>query len=297
MRSKSFRLHPHLRQTYSQQFLFGELLPAARSDADDAFAKFHLESSRTLCPRLDADKIAVNILSLNAQSIPDGEIKSATHNCGKTVVSSYARSVQYDHFTPQTFANVGNALWHTDVQSMDAWLEDEIYREHCTPCDLFRVIGVSYLVPFHKTSFIAFDYMTAFGHHFDDALTKEEVEYISLPYFLAWLYWHGRADEATFIEWLKRLVGMTPTRLAILRELVNAPIFTAAGAAQRFGVSVQAINGHISEAYAQIARLFHDDVSEKLKYAKRQRDLFLAYDFLRWTGRVDFGARDRLGAD
>ena len=231
---------------YSENFLLDDLYRAAiRKDADD-FVRFQVDQINQNIPKFQSDFLTVNILHLNKKFMLDGDITSAVAHNSQNTIKSYQRSLIHDEFTPISFLNTGSAMFNTAFQSMDEWIDQPIYKLHCTPYDHHWVLGVSYRFPHYKTTFIAFQYLRAKGSGFSEELSEEFVEYISYPFYLSWLHIYGAICADTLHEWLSLCAGMTEPRFLLVRAIAGQGIGKTGTLAKNFGVSRSGIDKHIA---------------------------------------------------
>jgi hypothetical protein len=213
------------------------------------FAKFQVDSIAQLGRDFVSDFLTVNILHLNDKFLLDGDITSAVAYTDEKTIESYQRALIHDTFTPLTFLNSGSALFLEATNSMDYWCDQTIFKEHCTPYEQYWILGVSYQYPHHKTTFIAFDYIRAKGEPFSSDLTEEYVEYVSYPFYLAWLHIHGAICGETLRGWLALCAGMTQARFTVLRAMAGQGITKAAELGGLLNLAQGTIHRHTENAY------------------------------------------------
>lgn len=208
---------------YSQSFLLNDLFKAASlmKRKHNDFAEFQLKSINQLALNFKPEFLTINILQLNKKMMLDGDIVSSVANHPSSVISSYQRHILGDHFTPNTILNPGVALYIDAIKPMDYWVETPIYKNHCTPYSQYWVIGLSYRHPQSQSAFIAFDYMRPEGQPFSYKLTEEYIEYISFPFYLAWLYLHDAICENTLKEQLTLCAETPEIGFHVLRSIVG----------------------------------------------------------------------------
>jgi hypothetical protein len=265
---------------YTQEFLSKHLFHAATTMSRHEFARFQVDKIGEIEPKLRSDFLTVNILHLNNKNLPDGEIVSAVAYNSLNVIDSYQRALEHDDFTPITMVNPGTALFTTAIREMDDWLERPIFTQHCTPYDHHWVIGVSYEFPHKKPTYIAFDYIRAIGADYDLGLSEEDVEYLSYPFYLGWLYIYGAIGAEEFRAWLSLCAGMTRARFLVLRALAGEGVFKASKIAEALNLKPKSITRHIEMAHDNLLALGVVDESDG--NASRQPDLAYHYHFFRF---------------
>lgn len=93
----------------------------------------------------------------------------------------------------------------------------------------------------------------------------------------------GFIDNQTLSEWYGLLVGVTPARLRLLREIVNAGRYQTTVIARKMELSDRVVRNYISEALNSISHLLPEP---ELPNANNSQcvDLVRYYWFLRYLG-------------
>ena len=268
---------------YSSHFLLDDLYRAATKMNRDEYVCFHADMLKKHSEKLRFDALTVNILHVDRNGFPDGGITSAVAHVAKSVIGSYEKHLALDAFTPLTFSQTGTALFIETVKPIDYWLDSPVYKHHCSPYDFHWVIGVSYKYPHQKTAFVAFDYMKAKGAAHSLALTEFDIEYLSYPFYLGWLYQYGAICNETLYHWLNLLADTPPARFRVLRGLAEPGVFHAGMFARNIGSSKKSVYRHLEHAFEEL-RVKDNEISEFDYNANRLLALSKAYRFF------EFGA-------
>ncbi|MEP4292187.1 MAG: hypothetical protein ABJ358_09745 [Rhizobiaceae bacterium] len=216
------------------------------------FAKFHADSLNQMSPRLNFDALTINLARHNQKGLPDGEIVSAVANTPRSVIANYGRHIHLDEFTPLTFLQPGSAVFVDAVTSMENWASSAIYKIVCSPYDFHWVLGVSYVYPFHTKSVVAIDYMCCKENAFANDLEEFEVEYLTFPYFLGWLFQFGAIDAQTLRLWLSHIANMPPARFRVVRGLAERKAFNARSFSKAIGCSQKTVYRHLEIAFEEL---------------------------------------------
>lgn len=272
-----------LKLLYSKDFLLKELWPCAtRSDPKD-FAVFHAKTVKAVFPDLEFDFLAINRIHLNAKGVLD---IGSVYDCPQKIIASCERTLHHDLFLPVVPNHCGAAPNSGEVESTEQCDETPFFKSHCHIFDTQHAIGMAYQFPHHKLSFLTFYYMCSPNTQCATDVNKKWVEYVSLPFCLAWMHLHDRICAQTLKDYLSRLIGKTPERLQVLREIASSPAFNAKNAANQLGVSVHTIYKHVSEAHQEL--LCHDSLDKRLFTDGNSNRIHLLahqYRFLSWAGR------------
>ena len=237
---------------YKKPFLVEELFRAIIKLDRTGYAKYHAATLNEFSKSLTFDALTVNILHLNQKGLPDGKIVSSVANVSKSVIPNYQRHLALDEFTPQTFFEPGSALFIEATNPIDYWVDTPIYRQHCTPYDFHWVIGVSYCFPHQKRTFVVFDYMRAQEQNYGPELTEFEVEYLSFPFYLGWLYQYGAICPDTLFDWLTLIADMPPARFRVLRAFFDACNFSASQFSGQTNITKKTVYRHVEQAFDEL---------------------------------------------
>jgi hypothetical protein len=243
------------REYYSRNFLFQELLPAAKYCENSEFAKFHADS---LNHHIDGFNLAGLTASVQRYR-PDGEFEDfellTSYNVCKSAEKLYRKTSKFDIIRVLAFSNIGSAIINSDVKPLSEWLDTEIYHYFKNPLGIHHSATLSYAIPYKKYHRLRIVCSSNRSRIFDPAVTGDEVEFYSLPLFLGWMLRLGIIDEPTLETWLLLLTGMTPMRLAMLRTIVNIGRYQIAAIAGRLNITEGVVRNYITEAYCSISHL------------------------------------------
>lgn len=271
------------RLAYSEQFLIGELLEEASHASDAAFTAFQIETLRGLNRSFNPDAMSMVLCTLDANQMIASVLHTASHGMVENELDAYRRVQHLDVTRPAIFRNIGTGVFNTDFRPLDAWEKTQIFQDYYRPLDLLHSVSLAYGVAYQGRSRLQLTYFKRLGRSYDESLTKDEVEFLSIPFFLAWSFRAGLIDHACLRGWLRLLCGRTPTQLFLLRGLVMMPRYSIDVLSKRYGISARMVNHHFAEVYDGI--LPELETSYDIPgNASKMVDIAQAFQFLRLTG-------------
>ncbi|MBV0911130.1 hypothetical protein [Anianabacter salinae] len=276
------------RLAYSEQFLMGELLEEASHASDPDFSAFQVDTLRGLNRTFDADAMSVVHCTLDANQMIASIARMAFHSMAENELDAYRRVQHLDVTRPAIFRNVGTAVFNTDFRPLDAWQKTDIFRDYYLPLGMLHTASLAYAVQNLARARLQITYFKKIGRQFDASLHKDEVEFLSIPFFIAWSFRCGLIDHVTCKRWLRLLIGRTPTQLFLLRAMASMPRYSIDVLADRFGLGARMVNHHFAEVYDSILPELEAPY-EVPGNASRMVDLAQAFGFLRLAG--DYRAR------
>lgn len=271
------------RLAYSEQFLILELLEEASHATDPEFCAFQVETLRGLNRDFDPDAMSVVQCTLDANQMIASVSRTAFHKMAENELDAYRRVQHLDVTRPAIFRNIGTGVFNTDFRTLDAWRQTDIFRDYYQPLDMLHTVSLAYGVAHQGRARVQMTYFKRLGSQFAATLTKDEVEFLSIPFFLAWSFRGGLIDHPTLRRWLRLLIGRTPAQLFLLRAMVAMPRYSIDLLADRFGMGTRMVNHHFSEVYDSILPEL-DTGYEVPGNASKMVDIAQAYAFLRQTG-------------
>lgn len=277
------RRSAEVKSTFSARFLFRELLEAAYKTDDLAFAKFQQESLRNLLPGFDPKALSVCVQEISGNGTFLAAECYRSVNIDPHAVSLYREVQCDDDVFPYSWSNPGTAIFNTDFKSLAEWDDTRFYQEFKSPLGLYHAVLLTYRLPFASQKFMKFVYDSGAGQRFCEKVTKDEIEYVTMPFMYAWLYKFGYIDQEAFVRILKFLTGLTPLQLSLLRELVNVPVYQNASVSQKFRISGRVVNNYFANIYGQISHLLPDRPSSNARAAP-MIDLVRHFSFLNLAG-------------
>lgn len=285
------------REVYSRRFLLEELPRTSDRLYNDAFARYQCERVGDLNPSFKASVLSVSQVHCER----DGEFVDANLfggcNVPKDAIKLYRRVHHLDVMAETTWQSTGSAIFNTDFQSVDDWLADEFYTEFKAPLGLHHTVILNLHSPFNQRARIRFSYQTEFPKTFGDDLTKDEVEFYTLPFYIVWLCRIGQIDRDTMLVWLGTLEGMTPLRLVLLRELTSFRQYRNAATAAKLGISPRVVNNQFHEIYNAVSSVLPPSGVDD-GYQSKLVDLANTFSFLRFAGEFQTAdaVADRINA-
>jgi hypothetical protein len=195
----------------------------------------------------------------------------------------YRRVQHLDVIRPTIMRNIGTGIFNTDFYTLDAWREQPMYQEYYEPLGLLHTVSIAYEIPFKTDLRLQFTYFKEIGAAFAPTLTKDEVEYMSIPFYYIWAHRWGIIDEKTCQKWLNLMTSLNPTQLFLLRDLIARPRYSLPVTAEKFGINPRMVNHYYNQIYSGILGQL------KTKYriegnASKMVDLAQAFHFLQFVG-------------
>lgn len=277
------RRSSEVRSTFSPGFLIRDLQEATFKCSDQEFARFHQESLRHLLPGFDPHVFSVCIQKISKS----GKLRTIDAYQGVNIDAHAHLLYRKIHHTDGVFQaswlNPGTAVFNTDFKSLEEWHETRLYQEFKSPLGLYHAVLLTYQLPFSTEKFIKFVYDSGAGRTFCEKLTKDEIEYVTMPFTFAWLHKFGYIDDTTFRRILSLLENITPMQLFLLRELVNIPVYQNKTVAAKFKISGRVVNNYFANIYGQISHLLPDRTSLDARAAPLV-DLVRHFAFLNVAG-------------
>ncbi len=119
----------------------------------------------------------------------------------------------------------------------------------------------------------------------DQLCLEDALQYLSVPFYFAWLMRWGHIDVATLEDWYRLLVGVTPARLNLLREIVCVGRYQTGVIANRLALSDRVVRNYIAEALHAVSHLL-PDLEMASANSSQCIDLVRYYWFLRYVGTI-----------
>lgn len=275
------RLTKTLRDLYASDFLLTTLPRAAQSGDTDALARLHCDSFKALYNQRAQPSLLITILDKPSTNHHGRPIAVAGNNTDPSVWSLYTEHASLDHTSVHN-ALRGVVVSTLDFGSLDDFRDTPIYQKFSAPAGRLHSFAVTYALPNRTDRAIRLNYDSGPGTGFPQTLGRDDVEFFTLPFALAWLHAFDVIDAQTLRAWLTPLIGMTPNRLAVLRELVCGTRYSHTRAAERLGVKPRTLHNH----YAAIHRAVFFDTANKDGNASQMTDLMRVFHFLTFMGKA-----------
>jgi hypothetical protein len=279
---------PGTRFAYSRGFFLDELLVAADSDRDRDFVKFQLDCLSRFRRGFEVDACSVVLCGLDSNNLIANTNAAIGWNLPEGEVDAYRRCQRLEEPRAAVLRNAGTAVFHSDFRSLEEWRETPIFPQYYQPLNVLHSASVAFLVPFQSDQRVQFTYFKTLDRQFDPSLSKEEVVFLSAPFYFAWAYRWGLIDLATFREWLLLLVGCKPLQLFLLRALIAMPRYSLGRVSEMFGMQSRNVNHHFAEVYETVLPLLAGE-GGFAGNASKMVDLAQAFHFLRYLGAYRFG--------
>lgn len=270
------------RAIYARPFLMGHLLQAAETPDDNDFARFQREMAQEFHADFTPDTLSVAIMKYGEEGVFERVEFCCADNQPEGTLSLYREHQHRDVMTGANLLVPGAALFNTVFKTWDEWMNDEFYTLFKAPLGLHHTVVVHFRYPLKKRFSIRFGYQTIGKRNFGPGLTKDDVEFFSIPFMVAWLYRLNTIDRETMIGWLELLEGMTPLRLAVLRDLTNTTRYRTQSLADKLGLTARALSDQLAEIYGNVSHLLGSLSGET--HPAQLVDLSNAFGFLQFAG-------------
>jgi len=261
------------------QFLVAE----SQKRTDSEFAAFQSKWMKKNVPELNADAFSVIFCQMDGNQLIAGARNSVFLNMRTNELDVYRRVQHMDVIRPTIMRNIGTGIFNTDFHSLEAWREQPMYQDYYEPLGLLHTVSIAYEIPFQTDLRLQFTYFKTIGESFDKKLTKDEVEYLSIPFYYLWAHRWGLIDTVTLEKWMGLLAGLNPTQLFLLRDLIARPRYSLPVTAEKFGINPRMVNHFYNQVYNGL--LGQLDTNYKIEgNASKMVDLAQAYHFLQYIG-------------
>lgn len=157
------------------------------------------------------------------------------------------------------------------------------------PRGIGNIAYVNYPIMFKSRLRIAIAYAFSDEVNGADLASRFEFDVLTIPFAIVWLYKFDVIDFETMAHWLSMLSGLTPAKLFLVREIVNAPRYQASIVRERTGLSKRNIENHLY----QLSEILEAKVPRepgRTGYGSILTDVANSYRFLSFTGRPVFGS-------
>lgn len=268
---------------YSIDNLTQTLLKASSDRTESEFAAFQSKWMKKHVSEFDADAFSVIFCQMDGNQMIAGARNAIFLNMRANELDVYRRVQHLDVIRPTIMRNIGTGIFNTDFHTLDAWRDKPMYQEYYEPLGLLHTVSIAYDIPFQTDLRLQFTYFKTIGDAFSNVLTKDEVEYLSIPFYYIWAHRWGIIDLATLQNWLQLLSGLNPTQLFLLRDLISRPRYSLPVTAEKFGINSRMVNHYYNQIYN--ALLPQLNTTYKIEgNASKMVDLAQAYSFLRLIG-------------
>lgn len=268
---------------YAETKLGSTLLAASRERTDSEFASFQTTWMRRHIPDFDADAFSVIYCQMDSNQMIAGARNEVFLNMRGNELDVY-RSVQHlDIIRPTIMRNIGTGIFNTDFHTLDAWRDQPMYQNYYEQLGLLHTVSIAYEIPFQTDLRLQFTYFKSIETSFPQTLTKDEVEYLSIPFYFIWAQRWGVIDEVSCKKCLQLMIGLNPTQLFLLRDLIARPRYSLPLTAEKFGINPRMVNHYYNQVYDAILKQL--DVKYKIEgNASKMVDLAKTFNFLHFIG-------------
>ena len=275
------RLTRSLRDIYSKGFLLDTLLRVVQSGDSEALARFQCQMLSEIMEHALMPSLIVTILDRPALNDPGTPLATVCANMDPSIWQLYREQVHLDHTRAHNRLR-GVVVSTLDFGDIDGFRQTEIYNKFCAQAGRLHCCSVSYGLPNRADRVLRLNYDSGPAQCFPETLSRDQIEFFSLPFALAWLSVFDQIDSITLRTWLSRLIGMTPNRLAVIRELVCGTQYSHVRAAERLGIKPRTLHNH----YAAIHKSVFFDAAPTQGNASQMTDLMRVFCFLAFMGKT-----------
>jgi hypothetical protein len=268
---------------YSAAKLGGALLTASRERTDSEFAVFQIAWMQKHIPEFCADAFSVIFCQMDSNQMIAGARNSVFMNMRASELDVYRRVQHLDVIRPTIMRNIGTGIFNTDFYTLDAWREQPMYQSYYEPLGLLHTVSIAYEIPFKTDLRLQFTYFKSIESEFASTLTKDEVEYLSIPFYYIWALRWGIIDEITCARWLNLMTALNPTQLFLLRDLITRPRYSLPVTAEKFGINPRMVNHFYNQIYSGILSQLETNYNIDGN-ASKMVDLAQAFSFLHFIG-------------
>lgn len=230
-------------------------MPAVKRCDDAQYTKFQVECLRGHIGGFNLSGMLVLIEEFCPRGTHLGFRLHESYNLPDNALSLLGNISNIDICAKHVASNTGQVVLSSSFMPLQKWFDTEIHYYFKIPLEIHHSASVVYRVPFKRQQQFRFVCFSNMSEAFDSAVTSDEIEYFMLPLFLGWLCRKNYIDQETLNDWLEMLVGMTPMRLALLREMVNIGRYQNKAIAKRLDISDRVVRNYIAEAYSLISHL------------------------------------------
>lgn len=268
---------------YAASKLQESLLKASNERMDNEFAIFQVNWMKKHIPEFNADAFSVIHCQMDGNQMIAGAHNALFMNIRASELDVYRRVQHLDVIRPTIMRNIGTGIFNTDFYTLESWREQPMYQEYYEPLGLLNTVSIAYEIPFKSDLRLQFTYFKEIGKAFAPTLTKDEVEYLSIPFYYIWAHRWGIIDEQTCQKWLTLMTALNPTQLFLLRDLIARPRYSLPITAEKFDINPRMVNHYYNQVYTGILGQL------KTKYriegnASKMVDLAQAFHFLQFVG-------------
>ena len=284
------RRNHSITSVYKRAFLRGDFLNAVNNPSNLAFSEFQRKTINNRLPDFHADRILV----LGEVFGKKGEFKDLFFHIEDELTdfhsSKYRRMSEFDDYRLVKLKNRGRFMTFNDFGSHEEFNPDQKMNAVFAEMGVTDGISACFGVPFNLNKAIYMSYICLNGNTLTDRTNRWELEYISLPFLIGWLYRMELVDADTFDLWLSALTDLTPMQVFLIRDIVNVTSYKPEEAAAKFNISRRTVEAHIQtivESKLQTAQGLFRPASER--HSSRLLDIANRFSFMVFAHQVRTG--------
>ena len=230
---------------YKRSFLRGDFLDAVNGASSLAYSEFQRDIINNRLPDFQADRI----LLLGEEFGDNGAFVDLFFHIEDELTefhsSQYRVLSEFDQYRRVKLKNRGRFLSFADFGSHPDFNPDQKMSEVFANMGVSDGVSACFGVPFNKAKAIYMSYVLLEGRTLAEGVNRWELEYMSLPFLIGWLYRMKLVDADTFDSWLSALEELTPMQVFLIRDIVNVASFKPEETAEKFQISRRTVEAHI----------------------------------------------------
>jgi hypothetical protein len=280
--------HKELRYLYSSDFVLKRLKWAACNPNPNTFARFHVDEINKAL-RLGADRVFE--IGCNTEEFDEmGNIRNIqtfqNNSVGTELMDRYRlSSLGVDFSKTARLQQPGRAIFCSDFMERQEFKRSSAYNEIYSASGASDFNSISYRLPFKAGFQINNVLLSSSRVDLKSVVKRHDIEYANIPFLFGWLLQLGQITLQNYETWMGLLVGLSPIKLAILRELVNVRQFYTHAVALKYEMSKRTLETHLHMIYEQAFSILGFTTDPRFRSA-RLVDICNHFYFLKYCGRV-----------
>lgn len=270
-------------QTFYSRESLEEIACKCKEFNDAQFIAFQVQRIKYVLPTVEFSKLAINCLKLKEDQLLDGYLDSVVWGAPDSIINSYLKNIESDDLNPLALVRQGEAIHSGLIRGIDEWFELPVINKHCWLYDINAVIAVSYGMPFKNQSFISFNFMGLVDELPSAESNFQQLEHVTLPFYLAWLYRKGILDADYLSNYLQALEGLSAAEVRVLRALWKPQGLNIQRLSYTLNIQPSTVNKHIEQIIKKKRHFIEAHDSMASIKVGRVPFLMMLYSFLQWA--------------
>lgn len=243
-----------------------------------AFAEYQANWLCRKIPEFKLDYLSASYVQTDDEGAAF-DVQCALWNLPDQIIENYWSVEEFDAMAPIVYNNPGHLIAHDDILSENEWRGHPFFLRHLKQFGIYGALMINARLPGRELSHITLEYLANEGNKTFKALDRMQLESLTLPFVLAWLYRFGAIDRPVLKRTFELMADLTSTELTFLRKFVTCPHLDLAAQAQDLGVSPAAYKQSLYLLRDELHLRFSSPDVASLRPSLRQMDA--AYIFLR----------------